>query len=73
MLSSPFACVQSHPSISRVVRSLPPCTQPGQPHNWCTAPNECTSGVPGRGEGSGLEARLEVTVRGVVTTTLMVT
>jgi hypothetical protein len=30
-------------------------------------------GVPSRGEGSGLEARLRVTVRGVVTTTLMVT
>jgi hypothetical protein len=29
--------------------------------------------VPGRGGGSGLEARLEVTMRGVVTTTLMVT
>jgi hypothetical protein len=29
--------------------------------------------VPGRGGGSGLEARLGVTVRGVVTTTLMVT
>jgi hypothetical protein len=28
--------------------------------------------VPGRGGGSGLEARLRVTVRGVVTTTLMV-
>jgi hypothetical protein len=30
-------------------------------------------GVPGRGGGSGLEARLGVTVRGIVTTTLMVT
>jgi hypothetical protein len=30
-------------------------------------------GVPGRGGGSGLEARLRVTVRGVVTTTLVVT
>jgi hypothetical protein len=29
--------------------------------------------VPGRGEGSGSEARLGVTMRGVVTTTLMVT
>jgi hypothetical protein len=29
--------------------------------------------VPGRGGGSGSEARLRVTVRGVVTTTLMVT
>jgi hypothetical protein len=29
--------------------------------------------VPSRGEGSGLEARLRVTVRGVVTTTLMAT
>jgi hypothetical protein len=29
--------------------------------------------VPGRGGGSGLEDRLGVTVRGVVTTTLMVT
>jgi hypothetical protein len=29
--------------------------------------------VPGRGGGSGLDARLGVTVRGVVTTTLMVT
>jgi hypothetical protein len=29
--------------------------------------------VPGKGGGSGSEARLEVTVRGVVTTTLMVT
>jgi hypothetical protein len=29
--------------------------------------------VPGRDGGSGLEARLGVTVRGVVTTTLMVT
>jgi hypothetical protein len=29
--------------------------------------------VPGRGKGSSLEARLRVTVRGVVTTTLMVT
>jgi hypothetical protein len=29
--------------------------------------------VPSRGEGSGSEARLRVTVRGVVTTTLMVT
>jgi hypothetical protein len=29
--------------------------------------------VPGRGGGSGLEARLGVTVRGIVTTTLMVT
>jgi hypothetical protein len=29
--------------------------------------------VPGRGGGSGLEARLGVTVRGVVTTTIMVT
>jgi hypothetical protein len=28
---------------------------------------------PGRGKGSGLEARLGVTMRGVVTTTLMVT
>jgi hypothetical protein len=30
-------------------------------------------GVPGRGRGSSSEARLRVTVRGVVTTTLMVT
>jgi hypothetical protein len=29
--------------------------------------------VPGRGGGFGLEARLKVTMRGVVTTTLMVT
>jgi hypothetical protein len=29
--------------------------------------------VPSRGRGSGSEARLRVTVRGVVTTTLMVT
>jgi hypothetical protein len=29
--------------------------------------------VPGRGGGSGSEARLRVTVRGIVTTTLMVT
>jgi hypothetical protein len=29
--------------------------------------------VPGRDRGSGLEARLEVTVRGVVTNTLMLT
>jgi hypothetical protein len=29
--------------------------------------------IPGRGGGSGLEARLKVTVRGIVTTTLMVT
>jgi hypothetical protein len=29
--------------------------------------------LPGRGGGSGLEARLGVTVRGIVTTTLMVT
>jgi hypothetical protein len=29
--------------------------------------------VPGRGGGSSLEARLRVIVRGVVTTTLMVT
>jgi hypothetical protein len=29
--------------------------------------------APGRGRGSGLEARLGVTMRGVVTTTLMVT
>jgi hypothetical protein len=29
--------------------------------------------VPGRGRGSGSEARLGVTVRGVITTTLMVT
>jgi hypothetical protein len=29
--------------------------------------------VPDKGGGSGLEARLRVTVRGVVTTTLMVT
>jgi hypothetical protein len=29
--------------------------------------------VPGRGRGSGSEARLGVTVRGIVTTTLMVT
>jgi hypothetical protein len=29
--------------------------------------------VPGRGGGSGLVARLGVTVRGIVTTTLMVT
>jgi hypothetical protein len=29
--------------------------------------------VPGRGGGSGSEAKLEVTMRGVVTTTLMVT
>jgi hypothetical protein len=29
--------------------------------------------VPGRGEGSGLDARLGVTVRRIVTTTLMVT
>jgi hypothetical protein len=29
--------------------------------------------VPGRGGGSGLEATLGVTIRGVVTTTLMVT
>jgi hypothetical protein len=29
--------------------------------------------VPGRGGGSGSEGRLRVTVRGVVTTTLMVT
>jgi hypothetical protein len=29
--------------------------------------------LPGRGRGSGLEARLGVTVGGVVTTTLMVT
>jgi hypothetical protein len=29
--------------------------------------------VPGRGGGSGSEARLGITVRGIVTTTLMVT
>jgi hypothetical protein len=29
--------------------------------------------APGRGGGSSLEARLRITVRGVVTTTLMVT
>jgi hypothetical protein len=29
--------------------------------------------IPGRGEGSGPEARLGVTVRGIITTTLMVT
>jgi hypothetical protein len=29
--------------------------------------------IPGKGRGFGSEARLEVTVRGVVTTTLMVT
>jgi hypothetical protein len=29
--------------------------------------------VPGRGRGSILEARLGITVRGIVTTTLMVT
>jgi hypothetical protein len=29
--------------------------------------------VPGRGEGFGSEARLRVTVRGVITTSLMVT
>jgi hypothetical protein len=29
--------------------------------------------VPGRGRGSGSEARLRVTLRGVITTTLMVT
>jgi hypothetical protein len=29
--------------------------------------------VPGRGRGSGSEARLRVTMRGFVTTTLMVT
>jgi hypothetical protein len=29
--------------------------------------------APSRGEGSGSESRLRVTVRGVVTTTLMVT
>jgi hypothetical protein len=29
--------------------------------------------IPARGEGSGSEARLRLTVRGVVTTTLMVT
>jgi hypothetical protein len=68
-LSSPFASVQSHPSDARVIGSLPSHAQPGQPHNRRTTPVR----VPGRGGGSGSKARLGVTMRGIVTTTLMVT
>jgi hypothetical protein len=68
-LASPFRYVQSHPSIIRVIQSLPPCAQPGQPHNWHTTPKERTS----QGTWQRRRFPLGVTVRGVVTTTLMVT
>jgi hypothetical protein len=73
-LASLFARVQSHPHLMlelsdpfhRVLSLVNPITdvslQRGVPVR-----------VPGRGRGSSSEARLRVTMRGVVTTTLMVT
>jgi hypothetical protein len=60
------ARVQSHPSFHRVLSLVNLITDvPLQRSVPVT--------VPGRGEVSGSEARLRVIVRGVVTTTLMVT
>jgi hypothetical protein len=56
-LPDPFHCVLS--LVSPII---------GVPLQW-----SIPVGVPGRGGGSGSEARLGVTMRGVVTTTLMVT
>jgi hypothetical protein len=65
-------CIVIHPSLEssdpfHCMLNLV-STITGVPVQW-SVPVE----VPGRDRGSGLEARLGVTVRGVVTTTLMVT
>jgi hypothetical protein len=41
--ASPFARVQIHPSVARVIQSLPPHAQPGQLHNRRTAPKKHNS------------------------------
>jgi hypothetical protein len=71
-LAAPFARVQSHPSIARVVRSPQCALSLVNPITVVPLQGSIPVRVPSRGRGYSSEAGLGVTVRGIVTSALIV-